>query len=119
MNGWFPKALIGLFVLAFVGIVVTNVVWAVTDDDDDGRRVETITVADGEGSSREVVVVDGDDHWRRGPGFFPLIPLLIIGGIVFLIWRWRGGGDGPGGPRGRFDEWHDAAHRRDEPTPQA
>ena len=72
--------------------------------------------------------------------------LLILGGILYLLWRngmfggpgryggWRNGGYGPGygpgptpgqggpgfrGPREYFDEWHRQAHEAERAQPQA
>ena len=56
-----------------------------------------------------------------GFGFFPFPPLLllVVGGLVFLAWRrrWIGGGPGStgrgpgsGGPPRMFEEWHRKSH---------
>lgn len=59
----------------------------------------------------------------HGGGFFPFPPflLLIVGVVLFVAWRRRGIGSGPGssgrgpggGPPKMFEEWHRRAHQAD------
>jgi hypothetical protein len=88
----------------------------------------TATTPDG-----TVVRVVGWDHWRGGPPFGFLFPLLFIGLIVVLVagrrrayWGrpWGSGYCGPGwgGPGDRdrmLAEWHDKAHHADPNAPPA
>jgi hypothetical protein len=88
----------------------------------------TATTPDG-----SVVRVVGWDHWRGGPPFGFLFPLLFIGLIVVLIagrrrayWGrpWGPGYCGPGwgGPGDRdrmLADWHDKAHNADPNAPPA
>ncbi len=64
--------------------------------------------------------------WHRPWGFgFLFVPILffIFFGVFAraLFWRraWYGGGYGPCGPRGRFEEWHRQAHAREGDAPAA
>lgn len=64
--------------------------------------------------------------WHRPWGFgFFFVPILffIFFGVFAraLFWRraWYGGGYGPCGPRGRFEEWHRQAHAREGEAPAA
>lgn len=82
------------------------------------------------GATGEVVRVVERGHWRGGPPFGFLFPILIIGLIVLLIagrrrayWGGPDGPCGPGGPGGReamLADWHRRAHGgSDQPTPGA
>ncbi|HVW32555.1 MAG TPA: hypothetical protein VHL53_08460, partial [Acidimicrobiia bacterium] len=82
------------------------------------RHHETVTAV-GPGSTLATpdgtVRVVGIDHWRGGPPFGFLFPLLFIGLIVLLVTGRRraywGRPWGPG-PYGGFDEWHRHAHEQ-------
>ena len=84
-----------------------------------------VAVATMPGAAGEVVRVVDTGHWRGGPPFGFLIPLLIVGLIVVLVTGRRraywGGPYGPGGwgacgpvdPGGReamLADWHRRAH---------
>jgi hypothetical protein len=72
------------------------------------------TVAPGTATTPDgtVVRVVGIDHWRGGPPFGFLFPLLFIGLIVALVaGRRRAYWGRPGGPGAYgFAEWHRHAH---------
>jgi hypothetical protein len=92
------------------------------------------TVVPGTGTGTGVAAPDGTvrvigyDHWRGGPPFGFLFPLLFIGLIVLLVtgrrraywgrphgpWYGPGGWGGPGGPEGGREtmlaDWHRRAH---------
>jgi hypothetical protein len=65
--------------------------------------------------------------WHRPWGFgFFFVPLfffafwfLVVRGLFWRRRAWYGGGYGPCGPRGRFDEWHRQAHGREGDAPAA
>ncbi len=71
-------------------------------------------------------------HPGHGFGFFPFPPflLLVAGVVLFVVWRRRSAGDGPGpsghGPGGGrppqiLEEWHRRAHEAgnaEPPMPQ-
>ena len=94
-------------------------------------ETHSVTVAPVVGAPGEAVRVVGYDHWRGGPPFGFLFPLLIIGLIVLLVagrrraywghphgpgWGggpggWGGGPYGPGGGReAMLADWHRRAH---------
>lgn len=107
---------IALIALGVVGGIVGGLIWGFDGPDWD-REVEYQVVNEsGEPTGGNVTVIREDD--RDGPPFFPLFPLVIIGGVlvaVALFTRGRGGWGGPGGPRGRFEDWHRDAHRENGP----
>jgi len=63
--------------------------------------------------------------WHRPWGFgFFFVPFFFFAFWLFVIrglfWRrraWYGGGCGPYGPYGRFEEWHRQAHAREGAAP--
>jgi hypothetical protein len=84
-----------------------------------------VAVATVPGAAGEVVRVVDYGHWRGGPPFGFLIPLLVIGLIVVLVagrrrasWGPQGGPYGPGGwgacgPGGKeamLADWHRRVH---------
>ena len=87
----------------------------------ENHNVPVATVAPGEA----VRVVDYG-HWRGGPPFGFLFPLLIIGLVVLLVagrrrafwgghgpygpWGPGGWGPGPGGREALLADWHRRAH---------
>ena len=91
-------------------------------------RDHDVAVATVPGAAGEVVRVVDYGHWRGGPPFGFLIPLLVIGLIVVLVagrrraywggpsgpgWGPGGWGGGPGGPGDRdamLTDWHRRAH---------
>ena len=90
---------------------------------------DDVTVTAVPGAAGEVVRVVDSGHWRGGPPFGFLIPLLVIGLIVVLVAGRRraywgpgwGGPCGPGGPGGpgrdaMLAEWHRRAHGDPGPT---
>lgn len=54
-----------------------------------------------------------------GPIFFIVFWLVIVRALFWRRRAWYGGGCGPYGPYGRFDEWHRQAHARDAEAPPA
>jgi len=91
--------------------------------------VATVVSGTGVAAPDGTVRVIGYDHWRGGPPFGFLFPLLFIGLIVLLVtgrrraywgrpygpgWGGPGGwGGGPGGWGGReamLEDWHRRAH---------
>jgi hypothetical protein len=91
-----------------------------------GQPVATVVPGTGVAAPDGTVRVIGYDHWRGGPPFGFLFPLLFIGLIVLLVtgrrrayWGhphgpgWGGGPGGWGGPGGReamLADWHRQAH---------
>ena len=81
------------------------------------------------GTGSEVVRIVDYGHWRGGPPFGFLFPLLIIGIIVVLIagrrrayWGAGPGSCGPGWGAGRdamLADWHRRAHGDDGGPPPA
>ncbi|MEW6474695.1 MAG: hypothetical protein AB1679_20775 [Actinomycetota bacterium] len=90
------------------------------------------------GAAGEVVRVVNYGHWRGGPPFGFLFPLLIIGLIVLLVagrrraywgrpwgpgpWGagpagWGGGPCGPAGKEAALSEWHQRVHAEAGTTP--
>ena len=77
------------------------------------------------GAAGEVVRIVDYGHWRGGPPFGFLFPLLIIGIIVVLVAGRRraywGGGPGYCGPDGSRDamlsDWHQRAHAQPKDAP--
>jgi len=91
-----------------------------------GGPVATVVPGPGIAAPDGTVRVIGYDHWRGGPPFGFLFPLLFIGLIVLLVTGRRraywghphgpgpwgpGGWSGPGGDRdAMLAEWHRRAH---------
>ncbi len=77
------------------------------------------------GATGEVVRVVEHGHWRGGPPFGFLFPILIIGLIVLLVagrrrayWGGPGGPYGPGDRDARLADWHRRAHgEAEQPSP--
>jgi hypothetical protein len=116
-RGWFlvPVVLIGLLIGSLAIAAATH--W---DDDDRGPRVVQVTSPSGDTAGGTQVIEVHERGWHGGgffPGFFlfPLLFFLLIGWLVFGLFR-RGG---PGGPwrGGRFEEWHRQQHAGDAPPP--
>jgi hypothetical protein len=90
--------------------------------------VATVAPGTGVAAPDGTVRVIGYDHWRGGPPFGFLFPLLFIGLIVLLVtgrrrafwghpyspgWGWGGPwgpGGGPGGRDAMLADWHRRAH---------
>lgn len=119
-----PLLAIGLILLAF-GLTAGVFAFSTHDRwDDRHRTVEYHITSDSpggdDGDGGRVLVVDDGRHW--GPGFFPLFPLIVLGGIltVFaLAGRGRHGGPRHWDARDRFDDWHRTAHAFPGATPSA
>jgi hypothetical protein len=77
------------------------------------------------GAAGEVVRIVDYGHWRGGPPFGFLFPLLIIGIIVVLVAGRRRAywGGGPGycgpGPQTMLADWHQRAHAEPKDAPPA
>ncbi|MET0144692.1 MAG: hypothetical protein ABW328_07920 [Ilumatobacteraceae bacterium] len=114
----------GVGVLAAAALLVVGI-GAYNAGRDDGRTVEVVTSA-GEPGRTLVVPVDawrgGYGGWRGGPGFL-LVPLIILGVVLLVGARRRGGWAGPGRYRGAgpyvpcrpdddpaLEDWHRRAH---------
>jgi hypothetical protein len=73
------------------------------------------------GAAGEVVRVIDYGHWRGGPPFGFLFPLLIIGLIVLLVAGRRraywGGPGGPGACNPGLADWHRRAHEQSDTPP--
>jgi hypothetical protein len=121
--------LVGL--LAAIGLLAVGV-GAYHAGERHRQPVATVVPGTGVAAPDGTVRVIGYDHWRDGPPFGFLFPLLFIGLIVLLVtgrrraywgrphgpgWGGPGGwGGGPGGWGGReamLADWHRRAH--DEP----
>ena len=143
-----PFGVLGIIVIAIVGLLALGAIFG-GGDWGPRHRDSSVTIVNPSTSSGQVVPsgsmgsagtgsVIVVDSGRRGPGFFPLFPLLVFGlivfGFVFLRRRfgrgwgpggpgfgpgpWGGWGDparsgeGPAGPPPAwFDRWHEQAHR--------
>jgi hypothetical protein len=112
--------LLGAMALLAVGVGAYNA------GEHHSERVATVVP----GGTGEVVRVIDDGHWRGGPPFGFLFPLLIIGLIVLLVagrrrahWGPRYCGPGWSGPgEGRdalLADWHRRAHEDASPPPAA
>ena len=106
---------IGLLVVGVVAGIAAAIFW---DGPDRDREIEYRVVNQDDSATGEDsgVVVVTDEGWD-GPRFFPVFPLLLVGGVlvtIALVARKRGGW---GDPRGRFDEWHREAHPDGPSTP--
>ena len=103
--------LVGL--LAAIGLVAVGV-GAYHAGEHHSEPVATVVPASGVAAPDGTVRVVGIDHWRGGPPFGFLFPLLLIGLIVLLVTGRRraywGRPWGPG-PYG-FAEWHRQAHEQ-------
>lgn len=145
MRGPRPFVFFGVFAVLIVGFLALGAIFG--DDDwgrhhNDGSNVTIVNPGEGttiDGQSVQpgsVVVIDSG---RRGPGFFPFFPLIVLPlgflfffGISRLFWGGRGfrrgpgGWGGPGGPGGPaqysgsapewFDRWHQDAHATPQTT---
>ena len=95
-------------VLVAAGLAAGVVVAATHDGWDDDRTVEyRVTNGDGDASNDRVIVV-GDDEYR-GPGFFPVFPLIVVGAVLITFAAFSGRGRRHNGRRD-FDSWHREAH---------
>jgi hypothetical protein len=90
----------------------------------DHHRSEPAATTVVTGEAGEVVRVVERGHWRGGPPFGFLFPILIIGLIVLLVAGRRraywGGPCGPGDRDAILADWHRRAHAEpDQPSPGA
>lgn len=123
---WTFRIVLALIAIGIVGGIAAGIEggW----DWDRDRTVEYRIVREDTGGAagdRPVIVVERDHDFPRR-AFFPVIPLVFVGGALVVIGLATRGG-GPGGPgrwgyRG-FEEWHRTAHATPEPpstggTPQ-
>ncbi|HYH49307.1 MAG TPA: hypothetical protein VEG38_07140 [Acidimicrobiia bacterium] len=76
------------------------------------------------GGPAEVVRIADHGHWRGGPPFGFLFPLLIIALIAVLVagrrrayWGGDGGYCGPAGRDAVLADWHRRAHAEQDDTP--
>lgn len=103
-----PLLLIGI---ALVAIGLTAGIFAVAFRDewkDDDNTVEyRVLNADGQETGSVVVLEDG---WRRGPGFFPFFPLIVIGGVLIAIAFFARGHGDHWRARRDFEDWHRETH---------
>ena len=101
--------------LIVLGIIAGAATFAFSDRWDDDHEVEYRVVNEnGQADSDGNVVVVTDDGWRRGPGFFPFFPLLVVGGVLLTIgFVSRGRGAPWQARREYFEDWHREAHRTD------
>jgi hypothetical protein len=78
------------------------------------EAVATVVPGTGVAAPDGTVRVIGYDHWRGGPPFGFLFPLLFIGLIVLLVTGRRraywGHPHGPGGREAMLADWHRRAH---------
>ena len=56
---------------------------------------------------------------KSEPVFFIVFWLVIVRSLFWRRRAWYGGGCGPYGPYGRFEEWHRQAHAREGDAPTA
>ncbi|MEX0782168.1 MAG: hypothetical protein WD557_05920 [Dehalococcoidia bacterium] len=111
---------IALIAVGIVGGIVGAIVWGFDGPNWDREVEYQVVNQSGEPTGQDVTIVREDD--RDGPPFFPFFPLVLIGGVlvaVALFTRGRGGWGVPGGPRGRFEEWHRDAHRENGSPPSS
>jgi hypothetical protein len=95
-------------VLVAVGIAAGIAAVATHDRWDDDRTIE-YRVSDGDGNPANDRVIVLDEDGRRGPGFFPFFPLIVVGGILITVAAFSGRGRWHNGHRD-FDSWHREAH---------
>ncbi|MGE5596550.1 MAG: hypothetical protein ACM3S1_11015 [Hyphomicrobiales bacterium] len=114
-RSWLFRVGVVLVVIGVLGGIAAGIARGFDDDD---RTIE-YRVVNSEGQElpagqQPVIVVD--DHGRDFPrgAFFPVFPIVLIGGVLIVgsIIASRGG-VGPGRWRNGLDEWHRDAHRRD------
>src|SRR5512139_210800 len=104
-----PLLGIGIALVAF-GLIAGAVAFSFRDDWRDDDPVE-YRVTNAQGQPTGSVVVVENDHWRRGPGFFPLFPFVLVGGVLIVVAVFaRGGRHWNGGGRRDFEDWHRETH---------
>lgn len=102
---------IALIAVGAIAGIATALFW---DGPDRDRTIEYRVVSE-DGTPAEGdpnVVLVREDGWD-GPRFFPVFPLVVVGGVLVTLALFARGRGGWGGPRNRFEDWHREAHRDD------
>ncbi|MCK9519328.1 MAG: hypothetical protein M0R74_09960 [Dehalococcoidia bacterium] len=107
-NSWVFRIGVAIVAIAVLGGIAAGIARGFDND----RTVE-YRVVDRSGQALNqdegVVVIEADRGFPRG-AFFPVFPLVFLGGALIVGSIIATRGRGPGSPS-QFEAWHEQAHR--------